>query len=141
MKVVLVLTFVCFFTILPAQSIDFVRGDCDGNGRVTMTDAVTLTDVFFLPGIAYLPCWAACDANDENVFVGIEDGILILNAKFIMGAPLPDPPFDPNDPTTQSGSGPDDDDRAGSLVTSHEGGEGGGADKGCDTFDSRGLEI
>ena len=72
----------------------FVRGDCNGDGRVTgqVTDAVFLLNFNFLGGEAP-PCSAACDINQDGAWMGqVTDAVYILNYNFL-GGPAPPAPF------------------------------------------------
>jgi len=72
----------------------FVRGDCNGDGKVTgqVTDAVFLLNYNFLGGEAP-PCSAACDINQDGAWTGqVTDAVYILNYNF-MGGPAPPAPF------------------------------------------------
>jgi hypothetical protein len=76
------------------EPIPFLRGDCDGDGRVTgqVTDAVFLLQ-FNYSGGAEPPCLAACDANGDGSVLGeVTDAIYILRFNFL-GGPEPAAPF------------------------------------------------
>ena len=71
----------------------FVRGDCNGDGRVTgqVTDAVFLLNYNFLGG-SPPPCSAACDINGDGAWMGqVTDAVYILNYNFLGGLPPPAP--------------------------------------------------
>jgi len=72
----------------------FVRGDCNGDGKVTgqVTDAVFLLNFNFLGGDPP-PCSAACDINGDGAWTGqVTDAVYILNYNFL-GGPAPPAPF------------------------------------------------
>ena len=68
----------------------FVRGNADGDGDVTITDAVTVLNFLFV-GNTVPPCVAAADADDDGS-VAITDAVRILNFLFSGGA-APPPPY------------------------------------------------
>jgi len=70
----------------------FLRGDCNGQGDVSLSDSLFLLYYLFL-GSAEPPCLAACDANDDGVVAGsLSDALHILNYLFL-GGPQPPAPF------------------------------------------------
>ncbi len=72
----------------------FVRGDCDGDGRVLgrLTDAYYMLRFNFI-GDVNPPCFSACDANGDGVFFGdISDPVYLLYHNFL-GGPAPPAPF------------------------------------------------
>lgn len=88
----------------------FVRGNCDAMGPVTLADAVFLLDVLFLGGGPAV-CDDACDVDDDGN-LALNDPVQLLNALFL-GAEPPAEPFpscgvDPTDgdPLTCSEFGP-----------------------------------
>ncbi len=71
----------------------FIRGDCDGDGRVTgrVSDALFLLNYNFAGGPTP-PCFAACDANGDGIVVGnVVDALYLLNYNFSGGPPPPPP--------------------------------------------------
>jgi hypothetical protein len=79
--------------LVPACSVRvpyFVRGDCDGDGRVTITDAIYELDHLFRGGVRWY-CDDACDVNDDGD-TDLSDPIGILNHLF-RGAPPTGPPL------------------------------------------------
>jgi hypothetical protein len=81
-------------TVLEESGPQFLRGDCNGDGRVTgqVTDAIFLLNFSFLGG-ARPPCLAACDADGDGRTGGqVTDAIFILNLNFLGGV-LPPPPY------------------------------------------------
>jgi hypothetical protein len=79
--------------ILPLTvcGVDFVRGDADQSGRVTITDAVHVFRSQFDP----LPGTAACDDAldvDDNGVVERTDGVFLVMYLFLDG-PTPAAPF------------------------------------------------
>ena len=86
------------------EPVRFIRGDCDGNGKVggNVTEALILLDWLFQGGDEP-PCLAACDMNADGTVSGNPtDAILILRYSF-RGGETPAAPF-PN-----CGSGTEDD--------------------------------
>jgi len=80
-----------FITIAPQAR--FVRGDCNGDGRVAgqVADAVFLLNYNFLGGKPPV-CLAACDANGDGRATGqVADAIYILQYNFLGGPPMPLP--------------------------------------------------
>ena len=78
----------------PASGPSFIRGDCDGDGKVggDVSDAVFLLEYNFLGGPAPA-CLSACDANGDGKVVGqMTDAIFLLGYAFL-GGPPPPPPF------------------------------------------------
>jgi hypothetical protein len=71
-------------------SIAFVRGDCDSDGKVDMTDGIAgLLELF--AGGAPAACPDACDTNDDERR-NITDAISLLSFLFL-GAAAPPPPY------------------------------------------------
>lgn len=68
----------------------FVRGDCNSDARLDLSDAVTNL-VFLFGGTVTLKCRDACDVNDDEE-QNITDAIALLNFLFQGGGPPP-PPF------------------------------------------------
>ncbi|MBN1422136.1 MAG: hypothetical protein JXP34_25405 [Planctomycetes bacterium] len=73
----------------------FHRGDVDGNGILTIGDAVTLLNYQFASGIVP-PCIDACDMDDDEILT-IGDAVWLLNYQFASGVP-PLPPGPPPNP-------------------------------------------
>jgi hypothetical protein len=76
----------------------FIRGDADGDGRLSLTDPIRILGSLFLGGPA-LSCEEAADVDDSGA-LQITDAIALLGYLFL-GAPAPPAPF-PNrgaDPT------------------------------------------
>ncbi len=72
----------------------FLRGDCNGDGRVVgqVADAVFMLNFNFAGGSAP-GCYAACDVNGDGRFQGaVTDAIALLNFNFL-GGPPPAEPF------------------------------------------------
>jgi hypothetical protein len=75
-------------------NMSFVRGDCDGDGRVggSVNDALILLNFNFLGG-PEPRCLAACDADSSGKVRGqLGDALYLLNFSFLNG-PGPAPPF------------------------------------------------
>ncbi len=88
-----ILVFTLHLVARPTEepSARFVRGDCNGDGRINLTDAVE--DLRYCFGDASVPCAAACDADaDGSPCTGVTDAVLVLTYLFGDGAPPP-PPF------------------------------------------------
>lgn len=75
---------------LDPSSVDFARGDCNGDGQNDLSDSIFLEQYLFLGGSAP-SCAAACDANDDGR-LDIADSITNLSHLFV-GGPPPSPPF------------------------------------------------
>lgn len=75
------------------QGVTFVRGRCNGDAAVNLTDAIFLLG-FLFPGASppnVLHCLDACDANDDGA-VNLTDVIRLLGALFgAVTVPLPAP--------------------------------------------------
>src|SRR5213594_3468983 len=89
---------------LPLQATDFIRGDANGDGVVSISDAHFINVMLFLGGP--LPeCDNAADA-DSNGTVQLTDAVRILDVKFLgtqaIGPPFPNAGPDP-DPTNSLG--------------------------------------
>jgi hypothetical protein len=81
----------CATRLLPLAG--FLRGDCNGDGKVTgqVTDAVYLLNFNFLGGRAP-PCLSACDANGDGRVLGqVTDAVYLLNFNFLGGRAPPAP--------------------------------------------------
>jgi hypothetical protein len=78
----------------------FVRGDVDGDGEVTISDAIAALEHLFR-GRA-LDCQSAADSNDDGG-LDLRDPIRLLFRLFASGSPLPPPGPGPGaDPTPDS---------------------------------------
>jgi len=66
---------------------NFRRGDCDNDGRVTITDSIFELDHLFRGGARWY-CDDACDANDDGA-TDLSDAVSILRALFVGGAAAP----------------------------------------------------
>jgi hypothetical protein len=87
---------------LPTEPhLDFRRGDANVDGKVSVSDSLTIRRFLFNCGEPP-PCLDAADANDDD-HINLTDMIVILNSAFLEGAPPP-PPFPEigPDPTTDS---------------------------------------
>ena len=67
----------------------FVRGDCDANRELELTDGIAVFSYLFLGGAAR--CLDACDADDTGD-INITDGIYVVTYLFT-GGPEPKSPF------------------------------------------------
>jgi hypothetical protein len=68
----------------------FVRGDCDQNRSLDLSDGVGTFAFLFLGGSSP-SCLDACDSNDDGQ-VNLTDGIYTLGFLFL-GGPAPPAPF------------------------------------------------
>ena len=76
----------------------FIRGDVNGDGRLTITDPIVALKTAF-DGTAPLPCEDAADANDDGR-LDLTDPIALLGLLFLGAGPLPAPyPVCGPDPT------------------------------------------
>ncbi|MBI4606604.1 MAG: hypothetical protein HY721_31970 [Planctomycetes bacterium] len=74
---------------------NFIRGDCNQNGRTSgfLGDIVFLLSFLFEAGARPPDCRAACDANDDGA-VDVSDAAYLVNWMFRQGPPPPAPyPF------------------------------------------------
>jgi hypothetical protein len=67
----------------------FLRGDCNGDGRVDISDAVGTLQLLFQGG-GSTTCHDACDSNDDGA-IDISDAINTLNVLFLGKGSLPAP--------------------------------------------------
>ena len=77
-------------TLAPVAEVAFVRGDCNTNGSMALTDAVTMLNFMFGNG-GIAQCMDACDANDSGA-LNLADAVHVLNYMFA-GGPEPTDPF------------------------------------------------
>ena len=86
---------------VPPESVPFQRGDVDGDGRLVLTDAVSLLNFLFAQGVTPT-CEKAADADDDGELT-LSDGVVVLGHLFQGQAP-PEPPFDGcgEDPTADA---------------------------------------
>jgi len=76
----------------------FIRGDCNGNGRVDISDAIFALHLLF-DGEQHIRCDDACDADDDGE-LQLTDGVAIVRRLFSDGRAFPAPfPTPGNDPT------------------------------------------
>ncbi len=68
----------------------FVRGDCNGDGALDISDPVALLSHLFLPQGTSPSCEDSCDANDSGS-LELADALAALNSMFLMQGPLPPP--------------------------------------------------
>ena len=76
-----------------APGMQFIRGDCDGDGTVIgqVTDAVFTLQFNFAGGRAP-ECFAACDSNGDGGFIGqVTDAVYTLQFNFLGGVAPVDP--------------------------------------------------
>ena len=67
----------------------FVRGDCNGDGTVSISDPIRALLANFAG--APIPCLAACDADGDGETVGVTDALYLLRHAFADGPPPPPP--------------------------------------------------
>jgi hypothetical protein len=82
------LYFSCADVVIVAEE-PFRRGDANDDGRINISDALTVFDRLFVSGGGF-PCADAADTNDDGK-VDIADGILTLNVLFSGDSSLPGP--------------------------------------------------
>ncbi|MFN0060739.1 MAG: choice-of-anchor Q domain-containing protein [Planctomycetota bacterium] len=68
----------------------FVRGDCNGDGSIQISDAIV--GLYFLFLAAPIACDNACDTNGDAT-LNLADVVFVLNALFVPGAPAPPTPY------------------------------------------------
>ena len=69
----------------------FLRGDCNDDGSVNISDPINTLEMLFL-GTFEITCDDACDSNDDGT-VGISDVITSLGVLFLGNAIFPPPGF------------------------------------------------
>lgn len=81
---------------------DFVRGDCNPDGSVDISDVIRQLIVITGSPTAS-PCLDACDVNDDGL-LNIVDPVYLLYTLFVTGSLPPAPPFPScgSDPTTDA---------------------------------------
>lgn len=98
-RLLVALLLLAFVSPVSAQS-DFVRGDCNGDLVLNISDPVTLLAVLFNGGA--VDCQSACDGNDDGG-VDLSDAVYLLGAVFSGGTPPPAPyPGCGSDPTADA---------------------------------------
>ncbi len=68
----------------------FSRGDCNGDGKINVTDGVVCAQNIFLNNLEFFDCDDMLDANDDET-LDAADPIMILEWIFLNGPALPDP--------------------------------------------------
>jgi hypothetical protein len=90
----------CLAVAIRAGATDFLRGDANGDGVISISDAHFMDAFLFLGGPAP-ECGDAAD-TDDNGQMQLTDTVRILGYKFLGGqppvAPFPNPGPDPTDP-------------------------------------------
>src|SRR5262245_24942616 len=85
----------------PATEANFVRGDANGDGRVTISDVALITKVA-TGELTAPPCQDRLDANDDGAITA-DDALYVRDALFNRGPPIPPPYPEPGpDPTEDS---------------------------------------
>ncbi|MBI4600992.1 MAG: hypothetical protein HY721_03440, partial [Planctomycetes bacterium] len=81
---------------------EFIRGDADMDGRVTISDGFHLARALFVAGV--LRCFDAADYNDDGG-LNLSDLLLFLNWAYLAVGSPPGPPFPSKgpDPTPNDG--------------------------------------
>ena len=86
------------FTYIPSDSPSFLRGDCDGDGRHSISDGICVLSYLFRAG--EIGCPDSVDADDSGS-LGITDAVYLLNWLFRLdpapAAPFPDCGSDPTE--------------------------------------------
>ena len=87
-------------------TVQFIRGDADGNGVFNGLVDALFTISFRFQGGPIGPCFEAMDANGDGVFNGLVDGLFILAHQFQGGPPPPAPyPSCGSDPEPEASIG------------------------------------
>ncbi len=90
--------FLALYPAGPAGTVELVRGDADGSGSLTVTDAIRIVQFLFLGNPAAVQCADAADTDDSGA-LELTDAIALLNYLFGRGstppAPFPDCGDDP----------------------------------------------
>lgn len=68
----------------------FVRGDCNDDAVIDVTDAVAVLSYLFLS--SSVTCLDACDMNSD-LTLDVSDAFYLLASQFIPGSPLPADPY------------------------------------------------
>ncbi|MBU1632281.1 MAG: hypothetical protein KJ580_03665 [Nanoarchaeota archaeon] len=86
-----------FKVAIPLNEEEFVRGDPNGDGMITIADPIFILKYMFASG-EKPQCLDAADVNDDGI-ITIADGIYLLNLLFANGPspplPYPNPGIDP----------------------------------------------
>ena len=69
---------------------DFIRGDCNVDGRVDVGDAIWIIQLSYLDG-PVPTCQAACEADGDGLFNALVDGLSLFSYLFASGSPPPAP--------------------------------------------------
>ncbi|MCZ6793214.1 MAG: hypothetical protein O7J95_06335 [Planctomycetota bacterium] len=77
----------------------FQRGDCNDDGKMDLSDPISLLSALFLTS-AEISCTDACDANDDGE-IDISDPVAMLVFLFLSTRPLPAPEVCGADATTE----------------------------------------
>ncbi len=78
----------------------FIRGDCNADGVLDLSDIVESLEYLFTGGAA-LPCDDACDVNDDGQ-IDVADAIHNADGQFFGGPPPPAPSTCGDDPTADA---------------------------------------
>ena len=82
--------FVVRYQVCPDEPVPFLRGDCNGDAAVNLSDATCTLNWLFVGGDGPI-CVAAADSDDSGG-VEIADAVYVLNFLFV-GGPEPMAPF------------------------------------------------
>ncbi len=69
----------------------FIRGDCNDDGAVDISDGIFHLNALFVPGTDEPTCLEACDTNDDDSG-DISDAIFTFNFLFVAGSEVPAAP-------------------------------------------------
>ena len=70
--------------------LQFIRGDCDSDGQLSIGDPIRLLGTLAFSGS--VECSQACDANADDAF-DVADAVYTLSTLFVPGSPPPANPF------------------------------------------------
>ena len=81
-----------------ASAVDFVRGDVNGDGQVTISDCFRIL-MWYHNGYDPPQCMDAADVND-NGYIGSEDIVYLLQSQYLGGGSIPSPFPEPGEDLT-----------------------------------------
>jgi hypothetical protein len=85
--------FTASITVSPAGAGTFIRGNCNGDAMMDISDAIFLLTYSFLGGVEKPDCLAACDANGDGQAVGSTTDPIYILYNLFLGGPRPLDPF------------------------------------------------